>query len=375
MYTRIPARPVVAMPMASAFNEKVCMDLKRWKNKWILHMIDMFTRFTVSVFIGSKQASEVVDKILKCWISIFGVMGAILTDNGGEFIADETREVASILNIELCTTGAESPFQNGLCERNHSIIDTMLMKLQEENRQTSSDVLLCWANTAKNALQMWHGFSSYQLVFGQNPRLPNVMSENLPALSGVTSSEVLSVHLNALHAARRAFVQSEAEERVRRALRSKIRASETFFQPGDRDYYKREGQEKWLRPGKVVFQDGKVIFVRHGSVFVRVSANRLVPAVKQFAAVDDDIGEMMATSSRTEQPATDHEKNRAKVTVDEDIDQSDQTNKESEITQEDDVPIEIEQRADENKCDTHLKKRTLSSLKSVRRMNGSMPPY
>ena len=40
-------------------------------------------------------------------------------------------------------------------------------------------------------------------------------------------------------------------------------------------FYKREGKEKWLGPGKVVFQDGPVLFVRHGSVFVRVSPNRL----------------------------------------------------------------------------------------------------
>ncbi|CAC5357016.1 unnamed protein product [Mytilus coruscus] len=47
--------------------------------------------------------------------------------------------------------------------------------------------------------------------------------------------------------------------------------------------YKREGKEhwlgpgkeRWLGPGKVVFQDGKVVFVRHGGVFVRVSPNRL----------------------------------------------------------------------------------------------------
>jgi len=44
---------------------------------------------------------------------------------------------------------------------------------------------------------------------------------------------------------------------------------------GIKFFYKRDGKEKWLGPGKVVFQDGKVVFVRHGGVFVRVSPNRL----------------------------------------------------------------------------------------------------
>ena len=52
-------------------------------------------------------------------------------------------------------------------------------------------------------------------------------------------------------------------------------ASEQVFENGDRVFYKREGKERWLGPGKVVFQDGKVVFVRHGGVFVRVSPNRL----------------------------------------------------------------------------------------------------
>ena len=188
------------------------------------------------------------------------------------------REVCSILNVEKLTTAAESPFQNGLCERNHAVVDTMLQKMCFQNPKTSHDVLLCWANMAKNSLQMWHGFSSFQLVFGKNPNLPNIMTAQAPALEGTTSSEVFAKHLASLHSARHAFIESEAEERIKRALRNKIRASEQVYNPGDHVFYKREAQDRWLGPAKVIFQDGKVIFVRHGSVFVRVSPNRLCRA-------------------------------------------------------------------------------------------------
>ena len=55
-----------------------------------------------------------------------------MTDNGGEFSSEEMREITSILNIQLCTTAGESPFQNGLCERVHAITDMMLTKLEAE---------------------------------------------------------------------------------------------------------------------------------------------------------------------------------------------------------------------------------------------------
>ena len=54
-----------------------------------------------------------------------------------------------------------------------------------------------------------------------------------------------------------------------------MRSAEQVYENGDRVYYKREGRERWLGPAIVVFQDGKVVFVRHGGIFVHVSPNRL----------------------------------------------------------------------------------------------------
>ena len=186
-YTKTPARPVVSMPMATRFNEKIAMDLKQWKGRWILHMIDMWSRYTISVFINRKRPSDVINALMQRWVGVFGVMGAIMTDNGGEFSSDEMREVMSILDVRVITTAAESPFQNGLCERVHAVTDIMLLKLEEENMNTDSQTLLCWANMARNSLQMWNGFSSHQLIFGKNPNLPGIMTDGLPALEGSTS--------------------------------------------------------------------------------------------------------------------------------------------------------------------------------------------
>ncbi|CAG2239162.1 unnamed protein product [Mytilus edulis] len=284
MYAVTPPRPVVSMPMAKQFNEKVTIDLKQYKDRWILHMIDMWSRYTVSVFINRKKPTNVIEALMKNWVGIFGVMGALMSDNGGEFSSDEMREVASILNVKVCTTAGMSPYQNGLCERVHAITDIMLMKLEAENKNVESGTLLSWANMARNSLQMWNGFSSHQLVFGKNPNLPNLMHAQLPALEGTTGSEAFAKHLNTLHETRKAYIQTEADERIRRALRSKVRAAEQVYENGDMVFYKREGKERWLGPGKVVFQDGKVVFVRHGGVFVRVSPNRL-------CKINTDLGE------------------------------------------------------------------------------------
>lgn len=85
-YAKTPARPVVSLPLAERFNEKVAMDLKVWKDKYILHMVDMLTRLSVSVIIDDKRPSTIADKIMLHWIGAgWGIMEAIMTDNGGEF--------------------------------------------------------------------------------------------------------------------------------------------------------------------------------------------------------------------------------------------------------------------------------------------------
>ena len=293
LYKKTPDRPAVALSMAYEFNDAVCMDLKKLScNKWILHMIDMHTRYTRSVIINRKESKGVLDKIMKEWIGIFGVPKKLLTDNGGEFTSEEIREVMSFLNVVKLTTGAEAPWQNGLCEKVHQVTDMIMLKLQASYPEAELDYILAWANMVRNSMQMYQGYSSHQLVFGINPNLPNILQDRLPAMSENTSSDVLAKHLNLLRANREAFIKSDSCMKIRRALRSKLRCSQKYFRQGDWIYYKRNNSERWLGPAKVMFQDGKVVFVRHGSVFYRVSVNRINSAEdfdnEEYTTVDTE---------------------------------------------------------------------------------------
>ena len=292
---RNPDRPAVAMPMATEFDEKVAIDFSLYKGTPILHMVDMHTRLTVSVRLNSKRPSETIEKIMQKWVAYYGLMGAILSDNGGEFTAEELTEMKSMLDIVNLTTGSESPWQNGLCEKNHAIIDNILERLDEDYPHLDLDSKLAWAGMAKNSLQMTYGFSPNQLVFGTNPRLPNIATGGPSTWEEGTCSESLAKHLNLLHASRREFLKSESCSKLKIALKAKIRCMETVYNNGDIVYYKRARDGKWMGPGEVVFQDGKVIFVRNGATFIRVSANRIVKAGSELAKsilANEDIQEI-----------------------------------------------------------------------------------
>ena len=108
------------------------------------------------------------------WIgSGLGAPKKFLADNGGEFANEEYKDMSSNLNIELINTAAYSPWQNGICERNHAVVDDCVSKILEDNPELELDVALVWPINAKNAMQMVYGCSQYQLVFGVNPNLPS----------------------------------------------------------------------------------------------------------------------------------------------------------------------------------------------------------
>ena len=281
MRQRTPDKPAVALPLATDFNEVVTMDLKIWnknKNEYILYMIDAFTRYQVATVINRKTPDQVINAIFEKWIQYFGIPGKVLSDNGGEFSNAEMLEVSNKLNLKLFTTGAHSPWQNGICERNHAHTDNILQAVLRDHPELSLKSALTWACTAKNSLNTIHGYAPFQLVFGRNIKLPNILNDPPPTYEIQTMSKALANNLTAIHATRQAHMKAENCERLKRALKTKVRTFDHTYQHGDYVYYKRERQEGWEGPARVVFQDNKVILVRHGGFFYKVSANRIKPA-------------------------------------------------------------------------------------------------
>ena len=257
-------RPVVTFPLAAVFNETVGMDLKTFKKDQIyfLHMVDHATRLSAAAVIRSKRGEVIIDNFFKHWIGIFGTPQKVLSDNGGEFVNHQFIDMCQNLNINFMTTAAEAHWSNGLVEKANDSVGEAVSKIMSDVN-CSVEVALCWAVNAKNSLQNIYGFSPYQLVFGRNPNLPSVFTDKLPALEGVSTSELVADHLNAMHAMRREFIRSESSEKIRRALRAKVRTdADIKYLSGEDVFYKREKETKWLGPARVIGQDGSKVLLK-----------------------------------------------------------------------------------------------------------------
>ena len=266
--------------MATKFQETVAMDLKFYNGKIILHLIDHCTRLSASALIPDKNPETIIKYTFKIWISVYGSAEKFLTDNGGEFANEKFIDMCEQLGIVVKTTAAESPWSNGLVERHNLVLAEMLDKVLEDTK-CNIEIALAWCINAKNSLSNVHGFSPYQLAIGSNPKLPTVITDDLPALTNQPATKILSDNLQALHKAREAFMASENSERIRRAMSHNIRTTgDVKYLTGDSVLYKRTSSREWHGPGKVLGQDGQQVLVKHGSIYVRVHPCRL-----QFASV------------------------------------------------------------------------------------------
>ena len=276
-YKKAEPRPVVGFSLGTYFNETVAMDIKEIDGIKILHLIDHATRYSVAVKLSSKESSEILRVVFKHWIAYFGTPDAFLTDNGREFNNHSFRDMAQNLNIVVRTTAAQSPWSNGLNERHNAILAESVKKTIEDAK-CNFDIALAWAVSAKNALHsIKGGYSPNQLVFGRNPNLPSFLNDKLPALEGLSTSEIVANNLNAMHAARKAFIENESSEKLRRAVRHQIRpAVVQTYQNGDLVLFKRNESERWQGPGAVIGWESKQVLVKHGGTYIRVHPCRLM---------------------------------------------------------------------------------------------------
>ena len=68
LYKKTPPQAIVGLPMATAFQECVAMDLKFYRGKILLHFIDHASRLTTSTFVPFKEPNVIISAIFRSWI-------------------------------------------------------------------------------------------------------------------------------------------------------------------------------------------------------------------------------------------------------------------------------------------------------------------
>ena len=260
-------RPVVSFPRALRVGQSVAMDLKiRHGKKPILYMVDQFSRFTLGVVIKNKELTTVSEAVIINWIGAgYPRIKNIHTDNGGDSCGDVSNKLASIIGATRTTTAGRTPYQNGMCEKIHQILDHMMERVMEEDPSIPEKVALSWAVNAHNNMNMESGYTPRFLMFGEAQDLPGIWTAGPAGLGEMDLPAQVAHHLHAREIARKVQVQADTCIRLKRALRANIRPTGDKKEVGTWVYMKRMEDRQWKGPGQVWAQLGTNIMIKQGS--------------------------------------------------------------------------------------------------------------
>ena len=142
-FAKSVSRPRVTLPKSTSFNEVVTLDLKEFGSKYVLWMIDSFTRFIQGKLILNKKADTIIDAVNTTWNLNVGFPSiGFFADNGGEFANTKLDELTITLGLTVKFGPSYSPWSNGLNERNHVSTDITIRKLMEDKRTPLTDALV-----------------------------------------------------------------------------------------------------------------------------------------------------------------------------------------------------------------------------------------
>ena len=162
--------------------------------KYLLTIVDRFTRWPVAVPIVDSTTQSVVDAFAFGWVQNFGVPHTVTSDRGAQFLSSIFQQLASIWGIRTITTTPYHPEANGLVERFHRRLKESIIALGADNPEDWFWKLPMVMLSIRTTLKPDVGASPADLVYGEGLAVPG---EALPA-NPATDAQLLCQRAAAL---------------------------------------------------------------------------------------------------------------------------------------------------------------------------------
>ena len=155
--------------------EKIAIDIigelpmSKYKNRYILTVIDCATRWTEAIPLKSIE-TIVISEALCSIFSRFGFPRVILSDNGPQFVSNIMKQVMTIFGITHNRATPYHPQTNGLCERVNGTIKDNIRKAAFDNKLEWDRVLPFTLFNIRSSPQETTKYTPFELVYGFPPK-------------------------------------------------------------------------------------------------------------------------------------------------------------------------------------------------------------
>ena len=242
---RLVKVPLQNMPLIDTPFKRVAIDLvgpvtpmAESGNRYMLTLMDYATRYPEVVPLKRINAESIAEALVNIFTRV-GIPSEILSDQGSQFVSSLMTEVSRLLCIKQMVITPYHPMCNGLVEKFHLVLKSMLKRLCQERPKDWDRyipaVLFAYRETPQASL----GFAPFELLYGRTVRGPMQILYELWAKDS-TPDEVKTTYEYVLD------LRNKLEETCRLAQeelqKSQIRSKKLYdrsakrreFNPGDK---------------------------------------------------------------------------------------------------------------------------------------------
>jgi len=262
--------------------EKLHIDItgphprSRRGSQWILTCIDPFSKWAEAFPLPNKEAATVARVLVEQVICRFGAPVAGISDRGKEVDGNLMAEVCRLLDIDKMRTTAYRPNCNGVVERFHATLNSIMGRLLDEN-QADWDAQLPYVMAAYRASQHEATkFTPNYLILGREVRAPVDLVYGTPEMTRPVAYATYADELDARMRQAYTLVRENlgvAAQRNKRAYDLRVHAQTYKVGEWVRYFHPRKmvnRQDKWRRKFNGPFLVVKVI----GPVNVMIQRSR-----------------------------------------------------------------------------------------------------
>ena len=141
-------------------------------NRFIMTVVDHFSKMVQAYCMPDHQASTVARELVQGWISQFGAMKELLSDNGTEFMSSLFQELCRCMDISHLRTTFYRPQCNANCERFHRTLNSILAKIMDDHQKTWDEFVPYALAAYRNTVYKSTGYTPNMIIYGQEVNNP-----------------------------------------------------------------------------------------------------------------------------------------------------------------------------------------------------------
>jgi len=209
-------------------------------NQYILTLVDHFSKWAEAIPLRNHTAPTVARALMIHIFSRFGSPRQLLTDRGSEFESELFQELMKWMEIDKLRTTAFRPSCNGVVERFHRTLNSMLAKTVKESQRDWDErlplVLAAYRATPHEST----GMTPNKLFLGHEVRMPIDLVMGLPLEEGTENRTTDDYLAQLQHNSAEAFQLARRHLRVSAERRKKeydIKVKPEHFVIGDWVFY------------------------------------------------------------------------------------------------------------------------------------------